>query len=128
MSVRQRTEVQEVLRRGIGLVGLMLGYDGSKRPRSARSLHATASDTRPWLEEWGATVRAADWASINMVRSDYPSADGVKLRSKNVVTVFNVKGNEYRLLTAITYSARAVVVPDMLTHGDYNKNAWKLRY
>jgi mRNA interferase HigB len=59
---------------------------------------------------------------------DYPSTDGVKLKSQIVVTVFNVKGNEYRLLTNVNYDRQAVLVLELLTHAEYDKERWKERY
>ena len=68
------------------------------------------------------------WHSLEDVRKAYPSADGVKLKSRLVVTVFNVKGNEYRLLTSIDYDAGIVEALDVLTHAEYDKESWKDRY
>ncbi len=85
-------------------------------------------DARSWLAAWAATVQDAAWRSLRDVREDYSSADGVKLRSQVVVTLFNVRGNEYRLLTSINYDAQAVVVLELLTHADYDKERWKERY
>jgi mRNA interferase HigB len=87
--------------------------------------HADAHD---WLITWAGTIEAAVWHSIDDLRKDYPSADGVKLKSKNVVTVFNVKGNEYRLLSYVIYPLRTVAALEILTHSDYSKNLWKMRY
>src|SRR5439155_23282213 len=53
-------------------------------------------DARAWLLSWAASVEDAEWRSLADVRDDYPSADGIKLRSRLVFTVFNVKGNDYR--------------------------------
>jgi len=83
---------------------------------------------RKWLATWAATVESVEWNNLNEVRELYPSADGVKLRSKVVVTVFNVKGNEYRLLTMIDYDVGIVDVLDVLTHTEYDKGLWKDRY
>jgi mRNA interferase HigB len=83
---------------------------------------------RQWLTTWVATVRAAEWFSIEDVRKSYSSADGVKLRSGFVVTVFNVKGNEYRLLSRIDYDAQTVEALALLTHAEYSKEHWKKRY
>jgi mRNA interferase HigB len=83
---------------------------------------------RMWLEAWVIRVAGADWTSIKDVRRDYPSADGVPLASGLVVTVFNVKGNEFRLLTWIDYPARIVEVLEVCTHAEYSKNLWKARY
>ena len=86
------------------------------------------ADAKKWLQAWVATVEDAGWQSLEDVQADYPSADGVKLKSRIVVTVFNVKGNEYRLLTNINYNTQVVLVLELLTHGTYDKNQWKGRY
>jgi mRNA interferase HigB len=86
------------------------------------------ADTRKWLQAWVATVEDTGWQSLDDVRADYPSADGVKLQSQVVITVFNVKGNEYRLLTNINYKAQFVLILAVLTHADYDKEKWKGRY
>jgi mRNA interferase HigB len=83
---------------------------------------------RRWLTIWAATVENKNWANLNDVRMDYPTADGVKLSSHLVVTIFNVKGNEYRLLTAIDYDAEIVEALEVLTHAEYDKELWKDRY
>lgn len=85
-------------------------------------------DAADWLNRWAETVETAEWTSIADVRVDFPHADGVKLRSGIVVTVFNVKGNEYRLLTYIDYPAQTVLVLDVMTHAEYSRGAWKDRY
>ena len=86
------------------------------------------SDARQWVAAWVATVEDAAWLSLDDIRRDYPSADGVKLKSEVVVTVFNVKGNEYRLLTNVNYVGQVVQVLELLTHAEYDKDRWKDRY
>lgn len=83
---------------------------------------------RKWLVEWLATAQQADWHNIDDVRLQYPSADGVKLASGTVVTVFDAKGNTYRLLTVIYYDAATVEALEVITHAEYDKNLWKARY
>ncbi len=85
------------------------------------------SDARDWLDLWRQTAEAAHWRSIRDVRIAYPSADGVKLKSGVVVTVFNVRGNEYRLLTSIFHQRQDVYILDILTHAEYAKDKWKGR-
>ena len=85
-------------------------------------------DAREWLALWVATVERADWSNIEEVRVDYPSADGVKLKSQVVVTIFKVKGNRYRLLTNINYDIQSVQVLELLTHAEYDREKWKGRY
>ena len=86
------------------------------------------TDARPWIAAWVATVEDSTWTSLQDVREDYPSTDGVKLMSRIVVTIFNVKGNEYRLLVSINYSGQVVQVLELLTHAEYDKGKWKKRY
>jgi hypothetical protein len=57
-----------------------------------------------------------------------PLGDGIALASGVVVTVFNVKGNEYRLLTYVDYSAQFVQFLELITHAEYDKELWKRRY
>src|SRR5438552_2181400 len=83
------------------------------------------TDAAQWIAAWRLTVERAAWSSIDDVRKIFPSADGVKLRPGVVVTVFNVKGNEYRLITSIAYVRQAVYVLDAMSHAEYDKEKWK---
>jgi len=83
---------------------------------------------RKWLEKWAETVENIEWESLKDVRTAFPTADGVKLRSGLVVTVFNVKGNDFRLLTSIDFGAGIVEALEVLTHSEYDKDVWKDRY
>lgn len=85
----------------------------------------SASKVGRWLETWRVAVRAAEWGNIGDVRRTYPSADPVKVESGRTVTVFNVCGNDYRLLVAIHYDKKRVYTLQLLTHADYDKNKWK---
>jgi mRNA interferase HigB len=85
-------------------------------------------DAQRWLAGWVATVEEAHWSNLDELRDDYPSADGVAMRSGLVITVFNVKGNEYRLLTRVDYRIELVQVLELLTHAEYSKDRWKGRY
>jgi mRNA interferase HigB len=93
-----------------------------------RSAGQKNAPRRNWLTPWAATVESLDWRSLEDVRKTYPSVDGVKLKSGSVVTVFNVKGNNFRLLTSIDYDSGMVEALEVLTHPEYDKNMWKVRY
>jgi mRNA interferase HigB len=83
---------------------------------------------RHWLTIWVSAVENATWSSLDDVYKEYPSADGIKMKGGLVVTVFNVKGNNYRLLTLVDYDEEIVQVLDVITHAEYNKDKWKNRY
>jgi mRNA interferase HigB len=84
--------------------------------------------TRQWLTKWARAVSESDWQSLSDLHKAYPSADGVPLKSGNVVTVFNVKGNRYRLLTYVSFELQAVQVIEIFSHAEYDKQLWKERY
>jgi mRNA interferase HigB len=77
------------------------------------------------LADWEAKVRAAVWKNLVDARKMFPHADQVTLKSKRVITVFNIHGNDYRLLTAIHYDTGKVFIRGLLTHAEYSKNEWK---
>jgi mRNA interferase HigB len=80
------------------------------------------------LEEWYDTLRKARWQNLDEVRRIYPSSDMVKVKSGRSVTVFNIGGNKYRLITAIHFSTHTVYLLHVMTHAEYSKEHWKERY
>jgi mRNA interferase HigB len=84
--------------------------------------HPTAKSA---LEHWHNIARHARWKSLVDVRSVLPSADPIRVRSGRTVHVFNLKGNAYRLITAIHYDRQKGFILHLLPHADYSKNDWK---
>ena len=41
------------------------------------------------------------------------------------VTIFNIKGNRYRLVTGIDYRLGLINILRVLTHAEYSKDRWK---
>jgi mRNA interferase HigB len=78
-----------------------------------------------WLELWRATIRRSAWSNINEIRKFYPSADLVVVKSKRVVTVFNVRGNHFRLVVAFHFKTQIVFTLRFMTHAEYDRNYWK---
>lgn len=76
-----------------------------------------------WLE----TVKAADWTDLAQVRKTYRHADPVAVGSGKTVTVFNIAGNDFRLITAIHYNTGVVFALMLLTHAEYSKDRWKAK-
>jgi mRNA interferase HigB len=82
-------------------------------------------DSAGALERWYRVARKARWQSLHDVRTVYPHADLVRVASGHEVTVFNVGGNRYRLVTAIHYNAQRVYVLCLMSHAQYSKGSWK---
>jgi mRNA interferase HigB len=67
----------------------------------------------------------ADWKDLDNVRLQFPHADQVRVGSNRHVVVFNIGGNEYRLIAAIHYNTQTVYVLMIMTHAEYSKEKWK---
>lgn len=74
-------------------------------------------DAREWIENWVADVETAEWVTPHELKARYPSAS--LLGSGH--TIFNVKGNSYRLEVTIAYRTTTVVVLWVGTHADYDE-------
>ncbi len=81
----------------------------------------------PSLLRWLQIARKAHWRSIVDTRRDFPHADEVRVASFRPVTIFNISGNAFRLITAIHYGTGKVFILDFLSHADYDKDHWKTR-
>jgi mRNA interferase HigB len=79
------------------------------------------------LQNWIRLTLSAAWRNLVDTRKTFPHADQVKVRSVRTVTVFNVSGNDFRLITAIHYDRQKVFVLDFLTHAEYSRQTWKNR-
>ncbi len=69
------------------------------------------------LQSWVKEVRCANWNNSNELKSSYHNASIIN--SKRVV--FNIKGNDYRLLVDIEYKLKIVFIVWFGTHTEYDK-------
>ena len=72
------------------------------------------------LDVWYRIAKHADWTSLEDVRRDFPSADGV-----GKYTVFNIKGNEHRLISLLFYRRKKLFIRDVITPADHDKGRWE---
>ena len=77
------------------------------------------------LREWYKVASKAGWRNLQEVRRTYPGADAVKVDSGATLTVFNIGGGKYRLITSIWYGGGQVYIKTVLTHAEYSKDRWK---
>lgn len=82
-------------------------------------------DAVGWLRAWRQVTERAVWRNLIEVRRTYSHADAVRMAGGRTVTVFNARGNNYRLLTAIDYHLGIVNLVGFLTHAEYDKEKWK---
>ena len=93
--------------------------------KTLRQWAARHPDAEAWLKGWIKTAERVEWSSLHDVRRLYPHADGVRVASGRIVTVFNVAGNKYRMVTSIHYNRGIVFTLLLLTHADYSRDSWK---
>ena len=72
------------------------------------------------LDVWYRIAKKAEWRSLEDVRKIFPMADGV-----GKYTVFNIKGNAFRLIAEINYRTGRLYIRHVLTHAAYDKGGWK---
>lgn len=60
------------------------------------------------------------WRTWADVRADIGSASLV-----GNCTVFNIRGNKYRLVTRILFPSQKVFVLQVMTHAEYDTDKWK---
>ena len=77
------------------------------------------------LDSWYEAAAQAQWKNSAEVKAQYSSAS--ILTSERVV--FNIKGNDYRLIVAIDYHYKILLIKWLGTHQEYDKiDALKVDY
>ena len=69
------------------------------------------------LELWYKKVNKAEWEHFNDLKQSFSSADYVG----NHRVVFNIKGNDFRLIAIVIYISQKVYIRWIGTHSQYNK-------
>ncbi|MEH2294599.1 type II toxin-antitoxin system HigB family toxin [Nostoc sp.] len=88
--------------------------------RNLRIDAAQYADVKKQIDDWYATVKKVEWQNLEEVRQIYRDAEAV-----GNFTVFNIKGNDYRLIVGIDYENQTVYYKYFLTNAEYNKGKWK---
>lgn len=73
-------------------------------------------DAEQPLKAWFEEVTKANWSQPSDIKARYRSASVLKDRRM----VFNIKGNEYRLIVATAYRLQIVYVKFIGTHSEYD--------
>jgi mRNA interferase HigB len=96
---------------------------GSLRVISRRALrefwHEHPEAESP-LSAWYLLVKKAAWQNLAELKETFPSADLV-----GRCTVFNVGGNNYRVIVRLRYAKQILYIRNVLTHSQYDRGRWK---
>jgi len=82
--------------------------------RDFYEVHADAKDA---LNNWYRLAVQADWASFHDIKAMFNSVDAVG----NDRFVFDIRGNNYRLVAMIFFDIRTVYIRFVGTHAMYNR-------
>lgn len=85
-----------------------------------REFFSTHTDAESSLMSWYKTAKKADWQNLAEVKQVYPAADLV-----GRYTVFNIRGNKYRLITRINYRSQTLFIMAVMKHEEYDLGKWK---
>ncbi|MCH5224697.1 MAG: type II toxin-antitoxin system HigB family toxin [Muribaculaceae bacterium] len=69
------------------------------------------------LEEWYEKTKKAEWNYFADIKETFNSVDAVG----NQRYVFNIKGNDFRLIVLIQFTSQTVYIRFVGTHAEYDK-------
>jgi mRNA interferase HigB len=84
--------------------------------RRLREYAEKQADSRDTLDNWFKVAGKLEWRNLVEVQAVFPKAEAV-----GNFTVFNIKGNSYRLIASIDYEKQLIHIKYILTHAEYDK-------
>jgi mRNA interferase HigB len=85
-----------------------------------KAASAAYPDVENVIKSFYKKVEKSTWQNLIDVQQDYRDAEAV-----GEFTVFNIKGNKYRLILDINYTDQLAYFKYFLTHAEYDKEQWK---
>jgi len=96
---------------------IVIGVDLVEHYFAARPGHKGIRAARSQFGVWLAIAIGAEWRNPEDVKRSHPKAS--ILRGGRVI--FNVKGNDFRLVAALNYQAGVLVIRFFGTHAEYDE-------
>jgi len=96
---------------------IVIGTDIVEKYFANHAGHKGIKAARTQYEAWLAIAGRAQWRTPDDVKASYPKVSILK-RSR---VVFNIKGNDYRLIASLQYLAGALAIRFFGTHSEYDK-------
>ena len=75
------------------------------------------ADSKSALEEWFIKTKKAEWSCFEDIKNTFNRVDYVG----NQHYVFNIKGNNYRLIVVIKFAINTILIRFIGTHAEYDK-------
>ena len=93
--------------------------------RRLREYAEKYSGVRPSLAHWEKTTLAAEWGNPSDLKRTFNDVDVTRVDSGNTVYVFNIEGNQHRLIAAIHFNTGVIFVLRIMPHSEYDRDQWK---
>ena len=85
-----------------------------KKLREFWDIHPEA---RSGLESWFADVKSSNWEKPSDIKEIYRNASFIEHNR----VIFNIRGNQYRLIVVVQYSFKIVFIRFVGTHEEYDE-------
>ncbi|HMI65980.1 MAG TPA: type II toxin-antitoxin system HigB family toxin [Cyclobacteriaceae bacterium] len=85
--------------------------------RTLREFWTKHSDCEQRLKSWYQEAEKREWKNTNEIKKEYPTAS---ILGGNRV-VFNIKGNNYRLIVKINFQYQMIWIRFIGTHKEYDR-------
>ena len=86
-------------------------------PKKLRDFSIDNAQARIPLLNWYDIVRKANWENLSDIKKDFRTVDYVG----NNRYVFNIKGNDYRIIVIIIFISKKVYIRYIGKHDNYDK-------
>ena len=96
---------------------IVIGTELVERYFAARAGHKAIKAARSRYDVWLSIASQAQWRTPEEVKRSHPKASILK----GGRAVFNIKGNDYRLVAALNYPAGVLAIRFFGTHAEYDK-------
>jgi mRNA interferase HigB len=96
---------------------VVIGTDVVAQYLATRAGHKGMTAARKQYEAWLAIAEAARWTQPADVKRSHPKASILK----NGRVVFNIKGNDFRLICAVDYRTGIVMIRFFGSHAEYDR-------
>lgn len=85
--------------------------------KTLRKFWEDYEDIEQSLRTWYADVKKSKWEKPNDIKEKYPKASFLQ----NSRVVFDIKGNNYRLIIRVNFKKKWVFIRFIGTHAEYDK-------
>ena len=85
--------------------------------RTLKEFWEIHSNAEQYLKTWYETAKQADWKNPQDIKKTYANASIIAGNR----AIFNIKGNDYRLIVKFNYQRQWAFIRFIGTHADYDK-------